>query len=1290
MSNAKLVRQRQTNYLRKAIFVIFTLLMLAGVASANTYTQNGSWDLKSPLNTSNTYDSSKISSLSINLTPTIVHKDPSNIPGLVARFMFDDNLTNSVNASNNGVAAGNITYAHGKYNNASVFNVNGTTGDYVTINDPILGATEFTISFLANASTVQYGSFISDWNGTVYNFAIYINDSTSIRAFVGNGTNYSYSLTNNNWTANQTHRVTFTYSAITNRMELWVDGYKAGSTAAGNSGAIPNIGTVQTTGTGSCSFGRYLSQWQPTKGFLNGSLDDACFWNRVLTDSEITSLNYDTLGGFGVKSNANASVGVVPTNGGIVSVPYNSGDAAITSLSASIPSSVTIDGVTIYDYVRTVPPVSYNINVVSSEEYKPVSSFTHTATGTAPVTISFTDTSSNLPTSWNWNFGDGKTSHSQNPSHTYDAAGTYTVTLTASNGAGFSTSSQVIGVLPANGASGVINNAKRVAIYIANTETQPLSHDNGIGSMFHDCNITYLTNSTVPSSLSTANFDLLVVGGGSDTTGILYGGCSNSTAKYINDYVANGGCVIHLADPLNESNAYMTNMSNATWGLPANRFFWLGGLGQINVTAGSTLTINNADPMTSFMPASIISAATTSRWTNTRNFGAISGQNAYGYNYTELVYHNGDNTRCQMAKMWNDTTGARVVYLNPQLIVSGGDVSYFNATTSAKLWDNVKAWTLKLDNNTKHVSVTYPRGDRQFVCAFDDIDMAANPANMDNFFAMIDAQPNDIGITSFVIPTGKNQTTTPSVMAGGYNYLRAHNVDVDTIHPHQPDLANPPAEIDWWHNYVPLATMQNSLWYYMHNYSIGANDPDLEFLSIRFPQTKTNTTSTQAAVNLGFKIASDYGQATTMSSFRDSHTNMRYLQAQKIVSGVKTSQLEMEAPTSYDTSYAPGGEAQASGVAGWVAACEGRIPSFLAINAPAVYQLNGHQQWSMINASWTNGVRDILWYTDNQTAYTAYTNLSTLAKYEIAIQEAGIRVDTTGATTTATISAKYPIKDFTLKVMNITSGVTVSLDGTTLTADHVVFEDGYYYVFADIPTGTHTLTIVDAPVTSGAKYIGKNGAVSVNISNGNTIKNNAATAKTTEIDNHLIYTNASNSMSAGSNTVTLGAHNLSQQLPAQFIPENGTVAVTVAEWNNSYKRWNESSSDHDATMDHIIGGFAPNQYTAIKLDGVVEGEYVSNATGYIEFEYVGGYSEHQFEATTNDVSDFDVIVQPKSSNAQVDNLGNITENATGVTHTPSPSTIGLVMDEITQGYTFGTVLLIVVAAFGIFRYMGLI
>jgi len=73
----------------------------------------------------------------------------------------------------------------------------------------------------------------------------------------------------------------------------------------------------------------------------------------------------------------------------------------------------------------------------------PTASFSAAPTsGAAPLGVQFTDTSSGSPTSWAWDFGDGATSSAQNPSHTYTAAGAYTVTLTASNSVGSDTATR--------------------------------------------------------------------------------------------------------------------------------------------------------------------------------------------------------------------------------------------------------------------------------------------------------------------------------------------------------------------------------------------------------------------------------------------------------------------------------------------------------------------------------------------------------------------------------------------------------------------------------------------------------------------------------------------------------------------------------------------------------------------------------------------------------------------------------------------------------------------------------
>ncbi len=65
----------------------------------------------------------------------------------------------------------------------------------------------------------------------------------------------------------------------------------------------------------------------------------------------------------------------------------------------------------------------------------PTASFTRTVN---ELVVTFADTTTNAPTAWQWDFGDGTSSQAQNPTKTFAAAGTYTVTLIASNDAGSS------------------------------------------------------------------------------------------------------------------------------------------------------------------------------------------------------------------------------------------------------------------------------------------------------------------------------------------------------------------------------------------------------------------------------------------------------------------------------------------------------------------------------------------------------------------------------------------------------------------------------------------------------------------------------------------------------------------------------------------------------------------------------------------------------------------------------------------------------------------------------------
>src|SRR5437773_904055 len=123
---------------------------------------------------------------------------------------------------------------------------------------------------------------------------------------------------------------------------------------------------------------------------------------------------------------------------------------------AVLASAGTVDPTWTWMYGDPTRPwlvVTFSLNAAtSSSNQPPTANFTSSC---SELTCSFTNTSSDPDgsiSSYSWAFGDGVTSTVQNPSHSYAAGGTFTVTLrvTDNQGAQSTTASQNVSVSPAN------------------------------------------------------------------------------------------------------------------------------------------------------------------------------------------------------------------------------------------------------------------------------------------------------------------------------------------------------------------------------------------------------------------------------------------------------------------------------------------------------------------------------------------------------------------------------------------------------------------------------------------------------------------------------------------------------------------------------------------------------------------------------------------------------------------------------------------------------------------------
>ncbi len=201
------------------------------------------------------------------------------------------------------------------------------------------------------------------------------------------------------------------------------------------------------------------------------------------------------------------------TGGGASTYVWNPGNLSGSSVVVSpvVTTTYTVTGTSAAGCTNTAQ-VTVTVNTCPG----PIAAFTASATSVCiGDSIDFTDASTGNPTSWSWTFPSGTpaTATSQNVTGVYwTVAGSYTVTLTATNASGSTSATQVITVNPA---PNIIVTATPSTICVGQNSTLSAS-----GASTYTWNPGNLTGaSVVVSPASTTTYTV---------TGTSAAGCSNS------------------------------------------------------------------------------------------------------------------------------------------------------------------------------------------------------------------------------------------------------------------------------------------------------------------------------------------------------------------------------------------------------------------------------------------------------------------------------------------------------------------------------------------------------------------------------------------------------------------------------------------------------------------------------------------------------------------------------------------------------------------------------------------
>ena len=316
---------------------------------------------------------------------------------------------------------------------------------------------------------------------------------------------------------------------------------------------------------------------------------------------------------------------------------WNFGDGVSSSMTSPVHTYAQSGTYTVTLTVTDAPGLSntFTRQVTVSNNAPPVANFTSTASN---LTANFTDTSTDSDgtiASRSWNFGDSTTSTLANPSHTYAAAGTYTVTLTVTDNGGATNSvSKSVTVTAAANVPPTANFTFTTSNLTANFTDSSTDSDGTIAS--RSWNFGDSTTSTVanPSKTYTAAGTYTVTLTVTDNAG-----ATNSVSKSVvvtapaSNTLSNGVAVTGIALAANTSQTWTMTVPAGATNL---KFVTAGGTGDADLyvrfgsaPTTSTNDCSSAGPTTA-ETCSIANAQAGTYYVMVLGYSAISGVSLTG------------------------------------------------------------------------------------------------------------------------------------------------------------------------------------------------------------------------------------------------------------------------------------------------------------------------------------------------------------------------------------------------------------------------------------------------------------------------------------------------------------------------------------------------------------------------------------------------------------------------------------------------------------------------------------